>query len=71
MRDDTICFHHTSESIELRARGDDAIVVVAADEYRRLAGGTADFKIFLLSAPDLSQLELDSDVSDRRREAES
>jgi len=50
---------------------DDAAVVVAADEYRRLAGDTPDFKVFLLSATDLSQLELDSDVSDRRREAAS
>ena len=50
MRDDTIYFQHISESIELRARCDDAIVVVAADEYRRLAGGTPDFKVFLLSA---------------------
>lgn len=51
-------------------RGKDAVVVVAADEYRRLAGGVPDFKAFLLSAPDLSQLELDSEARDLPRETD-
>jgi prevent-host-death family protein len=51
-------------------RGKDAVVVIAADEYRRLAGGVQDFKAFLLSAPDLDQLELDSEVRDRPRETD-
>ena len=51
-------------------RGKDAVVVVAADEYRRLAGGVPDFKAFLLSAPDLGQPELDSEVRDLPRETD-
>jgi prevent-host-death family protein len=41
-------------------RGKDAVVVLAADEYRRLTGRVPDFKAFLQSAPDLSELELDT-----------
>jgi antitoxin Phd len=51
-------------------RGKDAVVVVAADEYRRLAGGVPDFKAFLLSAHDLGQPELDSEVRDLPRETD-
>ena len=50
--------------------GKDAVVVVAADEYRRLTGGSPDFKAFLLSAPDLSALELDSPSRDLPRETD-
>jgi prevent-host-death family protein len=32
-------------------RGKDAVVVVAADEYRRFTGEALDFKAFLISAP--------------------
>ena len=39
--------------------GEEVVVVVPADEYRRLTGGKLDFKAFLMSAPDLSPLELD------------
>jgi prevent-host-death family protein len=39
-------------------RGKEAVVVIAAEEYRRLAGREPDFKQFLLAAPDLSTLEL-------------
>jgi len=51
-------------------RGKDAVVVVAVDEYQRLVGGAPDFKAFLLSAPDLGQLELDSEVRDLPRETD-
>lgn len=39
--------------------GETVIVVVSADEFRRLAGGKPDFTQFLLSGPDLSVLELE------------
>ena len=47
--------------------GETVVVVVAADEYRRLAGGGLDFKDFLLSGPDLSRLDLER-TADRPRE---
>jgi prevent-host-death family protein len=42
-------------------RGKPAVVIVAADKYESLAGGSSvsDFKSFLESAPDFSLLELD------------
>ena len=39
--------------------GEEVVVVVAADEYRRLTGNKPDFKTFLLSGPDLSALDLE------------
>ena len=39
--------------------GEAVVVVVSADEYRRLTGGRPDIRDFLLSAPDLSALELE------------
>ena len=50
--------------------GKDAVVVVAADEYRRLTGQDSDLKAFLLSGPDLTPLELDSRTRDLPRETE-
>lgn len=50
-------------------RGQDVVVVVAADEYRRLTGSRPDFKEFLLSGPDLSALDLERS-SDLPREIE-
>ena len=47
--------------------GEAVVVVVAADEYRRLAGGTADLRDFLLSGPDLSALDLERST-ERARE---
>jgi prevent-host-death family protein len=38
--------------------GEEVVVVVAADEYRRSQPPARDFKEFLLSGPDLSQLDL-------------
>jgi len=39
--------------------GREVVVIVAADEFRRLTGNKPDFKMFLLSGPDLSALELE------------
>ncbi len=39
--------------------GEEAVVVVSAAEFRRLAEDRPDFKAFLLSGPDLSALELE------------
>lgn len=38
--------------------GETVVVVVSAEEYRRLTGGKPDFADFLLSAPDLGALDL-------------
>ena len=50
-------------------RGKEAVVVVSADTYRRLAQTQSgpDFKTFLASSPDFAVLELDSDVRDMPR----
>ena len=40
-------------------RGEDAVVVLSVEEYRRLRGATPDFKTFLLTGPDLTDLDLD------------
>lgn len=37
-------------------RGEEAVVVVSAREFHRLAGAAPDFKSFLLDAPDLEAL---------------
>ncbi len=38
--------------------GVDAVVVLSAQEYRRLTGAVLDFKDFLLAAPDLEALDI-------------
>lgn len=38
--------------------GETVVVIVSADEYRRLTGNKPNFTEFLLSAPDLSVLDL-------------
>ena len=48
--------------------GQAVVVVVAAEEYRRLTGQAPDFKRFLLSAPDLSVLDLDQPERDVPRD---
>jgi prevent-host-death family protein len=48
--------------------GQAVVVVVAAEEYRRLTGQVPDFKRFLLSAPDLSLLDLDQPERDVPRD---
>lgn len=39
--------------------GEEVVVVVPAEEYRRLSGEKPDFKEFLLSAPELDELWLE------------
>lgn len=40
-------------------RGDEVVVVLAVDEYRRLRDGEPDFKQFLRTAPDFALLDLE------------
>lgn len=47
-------------------RGEEVVVVVPSEEYRRLTGDRPDFKEFLLSGPDLSVLELERSVEPPR-----
>lgn len=44
-------------------RGVDVVVVMSVDEYRRVTRQCKDFKEFLLSAPDMSMLDLERDQS--------
>jgi prevent-host-death family protein len=39
-------------------RGDEAVVIMSADEFRRLTAEKPSFKEFLLSGPDLGDLDL-------------
>lgn len=39
--------------------GEDVAVVVAIDDYRRMTGRVPDFKEFLLTGPDLSDLHIE------------
>jgi prevent-host-death family protein len=47
--------------------GQEVVVVLSAEEYRRLTGQVPDFKSFLLSAPDLSLLDLEQPGRDPPR----
>lgn len=47
-------------------RGDDAVVVVAQDEYDRLTGARPDFKKLLFEGPDFDQLDLARDKTPLR-----
>jgi prevent-host-death family protein len=38
--------------------GEEVVVILSTQEYRRLTGQVLDFKEFLLSAPDLDQLDI-------------
>lgn len=39
--------------------GEEIVVIVAVDDYRRATGSTADFKDFLVSAPDFDPLAME------------
>ena len=39
--------------------GEEVVVVVPVEEFRRMSGDKPDFKEFLMSAPDLSVLDLE------------
>ncbi len=41
--------------------GREVVVVLAADRFRQLVGDREDFADFLLSGPDLAELEIDRD----------
>ena len=41
--------------------GEEVVVVLSAQEYRRLTGGRRAFRDFLLAGPDLSPLDLRRD----------
>lgn len=43
--------------------GREAVVMVSSEEYRRLTGGKPDFKEFLMSGPDVGELEIYRDRS--------
>jgi prevent-host-death family protein len=49
--------------------GKEAVVVVSADEYRRLRGSGPSLVEFIRTAPDFDQLELDR-APDRGRDVE-
>ena len=46
--------------------GREVVVVLAAEEYRRLRIGLPDFKEFLVSAPDLAPLDIRRDDAPAR-----
>ena len=41
--------------------GEEVVIVLSVELYRRLTGETPDFKAYLAAAPDLTALELDRD----------
>lgn len=43
--------------------GRDAVVMISGEEYQRLTGDKPDFKEFLMSAPDVGELEIYRDES--------
>lgn len=45
----------------VRRRGNDAVVVLAQEDYERLTGARPDFKKALLDGPDFSGLDLSRD----------
>lgn len=48
-------------------RGEDAVVVVSVDHFRRLSGHGLDFKDFLRGTPDLARLKLARENRPTRR----
>jgi prevent-host-death family protein len=46
--------------------GREVVIVLAAEEYHRLQSGLPDFKEFLVSAPDLSALDIRRDGAPAR-----
>jgi prevent-host-death family protein len=47
-------------------RRDDAVVVISAEEYSRLTGGSGGLIGFLAAGPDLSKLDLERDTTPMR-----
>ncbi len=50
--------------------GEEVVVVVSVEEFRRMDREKPDFKEFLLSAPDLSVLDLERPKDDFPRDVE-
>jgi prevent-host-death family protein len=50
-------------------RGEEVVVVLSSEQYRRLSSSKPDFKTFLLSGPDLGELNLER-AQDMPREIE-
>jgi prevent-host-death family protein len=48
-------------------RGEEAVVVISVQEFRRLRGDVPDFRDFLLAAPDLDALDIQRPVETARR----
>lgn len=48
---------------KITRHGEEVVVVIAADEFYRLAGGKPDFKKFLMGAPDFGELDIRRDRS--------
>lgn len=46
--------------------GDEVVVVLAIDTYRRLVGDVPEFKAYLTSGPDMDALELSRDDAPAR-----
>jgi prevent-host-death family protein len=46
--------------------GHDVVVVVDAVEFKRLTGGSPDFKAFLATAPDIDALEIERSTEPAR-----
>ena len=46
--------------------GDEVVVVLAIDTYRRLVGEVPDFKTYLAAAPDLEELAISRDETPAR-----
>lgn len=42
-------------------RGEEVVVVIPAEEFKRLSGQVVDFKDFLLSGPDIGKLDIHRD----------
>jgi len=57
---------HTDGLQFVIGHGEEVAVVIDIAEYRRLRGGTADFKDFLRSAPDIDALEIDRPATPAR-----
>jgi prevent-host-death family protein len=48
-------------------RGEEAVVVISVQEFRRLRGDVPDFRDFLLAAPDLDALDIQRPAETARR----
>lgn len=60
-----------SEGVQVVTRhGEEVVVVVPAEEFRRMSEQKPDFKEYLMSAPDMSMLDLSRPAEDFPREVD-